>query len=107
MAKTKRTTRAGSASVAGDTRLGMLLDVPLKVSVELGRTKMPIQDLLRLAPGGVVELDRLAGEPLDITVNGKLVARGEAVVVNERLGVRITEIIAVGRDDAEALDESA
>ena len=76
-----------------DDRLHMLLDVPLRLTVELGRSRMLIEDLLRLSNGSVVELDRLAGEPLDVKINGKLVARGEAVVVNERLGVRITEIV--------------
>jgi flagellar motor switch protein FliN/FliY len=75
-------------------RLELLLDIPLQVSVELGRTRMTIQDLLALAPGAVVELDKLAGEPLDILVNDRLVARGEAVVVNDKFGVRITDIVS-------------
>jgi flagellar motor switch protein FliN/FliY len=75
-------------------RLDMLLDVPLDVSVELGRTRMTIQDLLALAPGSVVELDKVAGEPLDILINDRLVARGEAVVVNDKFGVRITDIVS-------------
>jgi flagellar motor switch protein FliN/FliY len=75
-------------------RLDMLLDVPLEVSVELGRTRMTVQDLLQLAPGSVVELDKVAGEALDILVNGRLVARGEAVVVNDKFGVRITDIVS-------------
>jgi len=75
-------------------RLDMLLDVPLEVSVELGRTRMTIQDLLALAPGSVVELDKVAGEPLDILINDRLVARGEAVVVNDKFGVRITDIVS-------------
>jgi flagellar motor switch protein FliN/FliY len=64
------------------------------VNVELGRTRMTIQDLLQLGPGSVVELDKVAGEALDILVNGRLVARGEAVVVNDKFGVRITDIVS-------------
>ncbi len=75
-------------------RLELLLDVPLDVSVELGRARMSIQELLALGPGSVVELDKIAGEPLDILVNHRLVARGEAVVVNDKFGVRITDIIS-------------
>ncbi len=75
-------------------RLELLLDVPLDLSVELGRTRMTIQDLLGLGPGSVLELDKIAGEPLDILVNGRLVARGEAVVVNDKFGVRITDIVS-------------
>ncbi|HEY7725417.1 MAG TPA: flagellar motor switch protein FliN [Anaeromyxobacteraceae bacterium] len=75
-------------------RLDMLLDVPLDLSVELGRARMSIQDLLALAPGSVVELDKVAGEPLDILVNDRLVARGEAVVVNDKFGIRITDIVS-------------
>jgi flagellar motor switch protein FliN len=75
-------------------RLDLLLDVPLDLSVELGRARMSIQDLLNLSPGSVVELDKIAGEPLDILVNGRLVARGEAVVVNDKFGVRISDIVS-------------
>ena len=75
-------------------RLELLLDVPLDVTVELGRARVSIQELLALGPGSVVELDKLAGEPLDILVNGRLVARGEAVVVNDKFGVRITDIVS-------------
>jgi flagellar motor switch protein FliN/FliY len=75
-------------------RLELLLDVPLELSVELGRTRMSIQELLSLGPGSVVELDKVAGEPLDILVNDRLVARGEAVVVNDKFGIRITDIVS-------------
>lgn len=75
-------------------RLEMLLDVPLDVSVELGRNRMSIQELLGLGPGSVLELDKVAGEPLDILVNQRLVARGEAVVVNDKFGIRITDIVS-------------
>jgi flagellar motor switch protein FliN/FliY len=75
-------------------RLDLLLDVPLDVSVELGRSRMTIQDLLGLTPGSVIELDKIAGEPLDIVVNDRLIARGEAVVINDKFGIRITDIIS-------------
>ena len=75
-------------------RLELLLDVPLDVSVELGRSRVSIQDLLALGPGSVIELDKIAGEALDILVNDRLVARGEAVVVNDKFGVRITDIVS-------------
>lgn len=74
--------------------LDFLLDIPLDVSVELGRTSMLINELLQLGQGSVVELNKLAGEPLEILVNNRLIARGEAVVVNEKFGVRITDIIS-------------
>jgi flagellar motor switch protein FliN len=79
---------------ANGRRLDLLLDVPLDVSVELGRARMSIQDLLNLSPGSVVELDKIAGEALDILINGRLVARGEAVVVNDKFGVRISDIVS-------------
>jgi flagellar motor switch protein FliN len=75
-------------------RLDLLLDVPLDLSVELGRARMSIQDLLNLSPGSVIELDKIAGEALDILINGRLVARGEAVVVNDKFGIRISEIVS-------------
>jgi flagellar motor switch protein FliN/FliY len=75
-------------------RLDLLLDVPLDVSVELGRCRMSIQELLGLEPGSVIELEKLAGDPLDILVNDRLIARGEAVVVNDKFGVRITDIVS-------------
>ncbi len=74
--------------------LDFILDIPLKVSVELGRTTVVIKDLLQLGQGSVLELDKLAGEPLEILVNGKLVAKGEVVVVNEKFGIRLTDIIS-------------
>ncbi len=74
--------------------LEFILDVPLQVTVEVGRSRMTIHDLLQLGQGSVVELEKLAGEPLDIYINGKAVARGEAVIVNEKFGVRLTDIIA-------------
>ena len=74
--------------------LDFLMDVALQVSVEVGRARMTINDLLQMGPGSVVELEKLAGEPLDIFINGKAVARGEAVIVNEKFGVRLTDIIS-------------
>jgi len=74
--------------------LAILFDVSLQVSVELGRTRMTVESLLRLSQGSVVELNRVAGEPLDIYVNNKLMARGEAVVIKEKFGVRITDVLS-------------
>lgn len=74
--------------------LEFILDIPLQVSVEIGRTKMLINDLLQLGQGSVIELEKLVGEPFEVLVNDKLVARGEVVVVNERFGVRLTDIIS-------------
>ncbi|WP_016581958.1 flagellar motor switch protein FliN, partial [Yersinia pestis] len=73
--------------------IDLILDIPVKLSVELGRTKMTIKELLRLSQGSVVSLDGLAGEPLDILINGYLIAQGEVVVVADKYGVRITDII--------------
>lgn len=77
-----------------ERNLDLIMDIPLKVSVELGRTKMLVSELLNLGQGSVIELNKLAGEALEILVNDKLVARGEAVVVNEKFGVRLTDIIS-------------
>jgi flagellar motor switch protein FliN/FliY len=74
--------------------LGLILDIPLAVSVELGRTQMLVNDLLKLGQGSVIELSKLAGETLEILANQKLVARGEVVVINEQYGIRVTEIIS-------------
>lgn len=73
--------------------IDMILDIPVQLTVELGRTKVPIKNLLQLAQGSVVELDALAGEPMDVLVNGYLIAQGEVVVVNEKFGIRLTDII--------------
>jgi flagellar motor switch protein FliN/FliY len=86
---------AVSSSVDESGRnLGFIMDIPLRVTVELGRTRMVVSELLNLGQGSVVELSKLAGEPLEVLVNNKLVARGEAVVVNEKFGVRLTDIIS-------------
>lgn len=77
-----------------DRNLKLIMDIPLRVTVELGRTKMPVAELLNLGQGSVIELNKLAGEPMEVLVNDKLVARGEAVVVNEKFGVRLTDIIS-------------
>ena len=74
--------------------IDLLLDIPLEISAELGRTRMIINDLLQLGQGSVIELNKLAGEPLEILVNQKLIARGEVVVVNEKFGIRLTDIIS-------------
>lgn len=76
------------------SKLKMILDVPLKITVELGRTKMLINDLLQLGQGSVIELDKIAGEPMEILINDKLIALGEVVVVNEKFGVRLTDVIS-------------
>ncbi len=94
MAQESQNDKKGEKEPASVTNLDFILDIPLEVSVELGRTKMLISDLLQLAQGSVVELTKLAGEPLEILVNQKLVARGEVVVVNEKFGVRLTDIIS-------------
>jgi flagellar motor switch protein FliN/FliY len=72
----------------------MILDIPVQITVELGRTKLSIRNLLQLAHGSVVELDGLAGEPMDVLVNGTLIAQGEVVVVNDKFGIRLTDIIS-------------
>lgn len=83
-----------SANVTGSLQdIDLIMDIPVKLTVELGRTKMTIKELLRLTQGSVVALDGLAGEPLDILINGYLIAQGEVVVVNDKYGVRITDII--------------
>jgi len=85
-----------SGSVAGteDVKLDAILDIPVHISMEIGRTQISIRNLLKLNQGSVVELDRLAGEPMDVLVNGTLIARGEVVVVNEKFGLRLTDIIS-------------
>ncbi|TMB52737.1 MAG: flagellar motor switch protein FliN [Deltaproteobacteria bacterium] len=72
----------------------LLLDIPLEVTVEMGRTRLPLRALLQLGAGSVIELGKLAGEPLDLLVNGKPIARGEAVMVNDKFGVRLTDVIS-------------
>jgi flagellar motor switch protein FliN/FliY len=82
---------AGGATAHND--LDMIMDIPVQLTVELGRTRMPIKNLLQLAQGSVVELTTMAGEPMDVLINGFLIAQGEVVVVNDKLGIRLTDII--------------
>ncbi len=83
-----------SPANAMEENIEMILDIPVTVSVEIGRSKINIRNLLKLNQGSVVELDRLAGEPMDVIVNGTLIAHGEVVVVNEKFGVRLTDVIS-------------
>jgi flagellar motor switch protein FliN/FliY len=83
-----------SESIPEERELDFILDIPLELSVELGKTRMLVNDLLQLGQGSIVELNKLAGEPLEVYINRKLVARGEVVVVNEKFGVRLTDIVS-------------
>lgn len=83
-----------STVTQGDVNLDVILDIPVTISMEIGRTKLSIRNLLQLNQGSVIELDRLAGEPMDVLVNGTLVAHGEVVVVNEKFGIRLTDVIS-------------
>lgn len=85
---------AVAASATGDVNLDVILDVPVTLSMEVGRARVPIRNLLQLNQGSVVELERVAGEPLDVFANGTLIAHGEVVVVNERFGVRLTDVVS-------------
>lgn len=82
-----------AALAVSDANLGLIMDVPMQITVELGRTRKQVREILEMAPGSVVELDKLAGEPVDVLVNGKLIAKGEVVVIDENFGVRITDIV--------------
>jgi flagellar motor switch protein FliN/FliY len=82
----------GGPRAAGND-INMILDIPVQLTVELGRTRIPIKHILQLAQGSVVELDALAGEPMDVLVNGYLIAQGEVVVVNDKFGIRLTDIV--------------
>ncbi len=77
-----------------ETNLDVILDIPVTLSMEIGRTELPINSLLQLNQGSVVELDRLAGEPMDVLINGTLIAHGEVVVINEKFGIRLTDVIS-------------
>jgi flagellar motor switch protein FliN/FliY len=83
---------AGVPAAAGND-INMILDIPVQLTVELGRTRIPIKHILQLAQGSVVELEALAGEPMDVLVNGFLIAQGEVVVVNDKFGIRLTDIV--------------
>jgi len=87
-------TSAGEVTDGQQPNIDVILDVPVTLSLEVGRTKMTVGNLLRLRQGSVVELDRLAGEPLDVLVNGQLVARGEIVVINDKFGIRLIDVIS-------------
>jgi flagellar motor switch protein FliN/FliY len=89
-----------SSSPSGKPNIELVKDIQVTLTVELGRTDMLIQDILELTPGKVIELDRLAGEPLDIVVNGKLLAKGEVVVVDENFGIRLTQIVEPSQREA-------
>jgi flagellar motor switch protein FliN/FliY len=94
-AATQLTEDARSSRVAdSDLELDMILDIPVTISMEIGRTKINIRNLLQLSQGSVVELDRLAGEPMDVLVNNTLIAHGEVVVVNDKFGIRLTDVIS-------------
>jgi len=87
--------QAGAAAPsAANLNLDMILDVSVTVSIEVGRSRMSINDLLKLSQGAIIELDRMAGEPLDVLVNGTLVARGEIVVVRDKFGIMLTEVVS-------------
>jgi flagellar motor switch protein FliN len=87
----------GASAAAGtgqEMNLNLILDVAVTLALEVGRARMPVRELLQLAPGAIVELDRLASEPLDVLVNGVRIARGEVVVVNEKFGIRLTDVVS-------------
>ena len=83
----------GTPGSAAGNDINMILDIPVQLTVELGRTRIPIKNILQLAQGSVVELETLAGEPMDVLVNGYLIAQGEVVVVNDKFGIRLTDIV--------------
>ena len=86
--------QSSTSSSGDDINLDVILDIPVTIAMEIGNTKINIRNLLQLNQGSVVELDRMAGEPLDVVVNGTLIAHGEVVVVNEKFGIRLTDIIS-------------
>jgi flagellar motor switch protein FliN len=86
---------AGEQNDSNDEiNMGLILDVPVTIAMEIGRTNISIRNLLKLSQGSVIELDRMAGEPMDVLVNGTLIAHGEVVVVNEKFGIRLTDVIS-------------
>ncbi|MDP1651079.1 MAG: flagellar motor switch protein FliN [Rubrivivax sp.] len=84
---------SGATATGAGNDINMILDIPVQLTVELGRTRIPIKNILQLAQGSVVELETLAGEPMDVLVNGYLIAQGEVVVVNDKFGIRLTDIV--------------
>jgi flagellar motor switch protein FliN/FliY len=89
-----RSGESAEASEAATGNLDVILDIPVTLTMEIGRARIPIRNLLKLNQGSVVELERLAGEPLDVLVNGMLIAHGEVVVVNEHFGIRFTDVVS-------------
>ncbi len=85
---------SGQLATSIETNLDVILDIPVTLSMEIGRTELPINSLLQLNQGSVVELDRLAGEPMDVLINGTLIAHGEVVVINEKFGIRLTDVVS-------------
>lgn len=92
--KTTSKSAKSSAAMKNDRGLNFLYDIPLQVSVEVGRSKILLRDLLKMGEGYVIELDKLAGEPLDLYVNSKLIAKGEAVMVGDKFGIRLTDVVS-------------
>ncbi|MBU6271693.1 MAG: flagellar motor switch protein FliN [Betaproteobacteria bacterium] len=84
---------SGGKTIQASNEIDMILDIPVQLTVELGRTRIPIKHILQLAQGSVIELEAMAGEPMDVLVNGCLIAQGEVVVVNDRFGIRLTDIV--------------
>ena len=84
---------SGGKTIQANNDIDMILDIPVQLTVELGRTRIPIKHILQLAQGSVIELDAMAGEPMDVLVNGCLIAQGEVVVVNDKFGIRLTDIV--------------
>jgi len=93
VAPAKFTTFSNDSGAAAGNDINMILDIPVQLTVELGRTRIPIKHILQLAQGSVVELEAMAGEPMDVLVNGYLIAQGEVVVVNDKFGIRLTDIV--------------
>ncbi|MDR3331740.1 MAG: flagellar motor switch protein FliN, partial [Synergistaceae bacterium] len=87
-------TLGGSDFAGSQGNIDLIVDIPVRVTVELGRTRKTIGEVLALGPGSVVELNKMAGEPVDVLVNGKLIARGEVVVIDESFGIRVTEVVS-------------
>jgi flagellar motor switch protein FliN/FliY len=83
----------GTNGPAAQNEIDLILDIPVQLTVELGRTRIPIKHILQLAQGSVIELDAMAGEPMDVLVNGCLIAQGEVVVVNDKFGIRLTDVV--------------
>lgn len=90
----KRLNDSSGQLASADVNLDVILDIPVTLSMEIGRTEIPIHNLLQLNQGSVVELDRLAGEPMDVLINGTLIAHGEVVVINEKFGIRLTDVVS-------------